>query len=424
MGAPKPDRGPGRPIDYFRAKVGDDGSHAAAAKKFHAVYGEKPRAIDILLPPEITTALHVEHIAWGSGGMKARGHTNFATVGTLGGPDTLTVWNEDGTVDEIEITDVDDPAAKALEVSLYTTFQFYIPDVLGAASLCAITSKGQKTTDNLFAKLVELYGYFGSRVTFIVKPKLVLRPATGRPTVIDKETKKPKRIKSSFYALDLYVPESFDEMFGRLAARNELLQGHGGPVAQLYGTTVERTALERSTVADPDVEEYEAVEGEIVDEPEDSSGKGADSHAAEEAPRSPTPQAGGPDDQDPGLAAPSPDPAPHSPQQAADGGPEASANPEGDSGGSSTGNTLETDGAPAVAPGAAFPVPAAVIDKAGNTIVQDEWTVAGVCADVKGREWVTWLLSDAYDGTVSDDVAAAVRLYVTHKHPELVGSGS
>lgn len=43
----------------------------------------------------------------------------------------------------------------------------------------------------------------------------------------------------------------------------------------------------------------------------DSSGKGAESHAAEEGPRSPTPPAGGPDDQAPGLAAPSPEPTPH-----------------------------------------------------------------------------------------------------------------
>lgn len=40
----------------------------------------------------------------------------------------------------------------------------------------------------------------------------------------------------------------------------------------------------------------------------DSSGEGAVSHAAEEGPRSPTPLAGGPDAQEPGLAAPSPVP--------------------------------------------------------------------------------------------------------------------
>lgn len=393
-----PTRGPGRPLglrsepalrlamgyrdeqrrgapvktDYFIPKVAEDGSHAAAAAKFTKVYGDKPRAIDILLPPEITTALHVEHIAWGTGGMKARGRTNFATVGTLGGPDVLTVWNEDGSVDEVEIENVEDPKAKALEVGLYTTFQFYIPEVLGAASLCAITSKGQKTTDNLFAKLIELYGYFGSRVTFIVKPKLVLRPATGRPVVPDRETGKPKRIKSSFFALDLYVPESFDEMFDRLAARNELLLGRGGAVAALWGAEPQKQIEAAPHLAGVEPDEY--VNGEVVEEAADAGAPGdeqADETGAADL-SSPAPVSSVPDD----------------------------------------------DAEPPIV---GFRPPDKVIDAAGEAVVTKGdtkgQTIAQVAATIEGDKWLRWALARA-DSYWAAGFREKLELYVRYRHPD------
>lgn len=397
----------GAPVktDYFIPKAGEDGSHHAAAAKFTKVYGEKPRAIDILLPPSLTTALHVEHIAWGTGGMKARGALNFASVGTLGGPDILTVWNDDGTVDQVEIENVDDPKAKQLEVALYTTFQFYIPDVLGAASLCAITSKGQKTTDNLFAKLIELYGYFGSRVTFIVKPKLVLRPATGRPTVTDRETRKPKRIKSSFYALDLYVPESFDEMFQRLAERNELLASRGGPAAMLYGP--ERKELAPATSEAPHLagaDTYEYVEGELVDDdPEDTPEQPAD------APTDAAPKEGG---------------APDEPQAPGD-----------ETGGQQTTGTAspsspavpvvpgDEDPEPPVGQQTTFPIPDKVIDAAAATkITKGEFgkglSLAEIAATLDGPAWLKWALQRPA-GHWSVSFRSALELFCEHRAPEI-----
>jgi hypothetical protein len=412
-----PTRGPGRPLglrsepalrlamgyrdearkgapvktDYFIPKVGEDGSHAAAAAKFTKVYGDKPRAIDILLPPELTTALHVEHIAWGTGGMKARGATNFATVGTLGGPDVLTVWKDDGEVEQVEIENVDDPKARQLEVGLYTTFQFYIPEVLGAASLCAITSKGQKTTDNLFAKLIELYGYFGSRVTFIVKPKLVLRPATGRPVVPDRETGKPKRIKSSFFALDLYVPESFDEMFERLAQRNELLAGRGGPIAALYGAEPQRqieAAPAHLAGADPD----EYVNGEVVDETDSEDPAAADDAAT----------AGG-DDGEQGQQA---DEAEVSQETS----PASASSVPGD------------DDEPKVTGGPAFPVPDKVVDEAGAFVVPKGdpkgKTLAELAATLEGEHWLGWALKRPA-GHYPDPFRGALELFVQHRLPEV-----
>jgi hypothetical protein len=234
----------GAPVktDYFVAKEGRDGEYAAAARKFTQVYGDKPRAIDIMLPISIGQALDVRYRAFkgnptddDGGVMVAVGNTNWALVGVRGGPDTLTVFDQDGTVRDVDITGEDDPICKELGVALYTTFKFSIPTVLGAAGVCEITSKGRKTTDNLFERLVTLYSWFGANAPFAIRPKLVLRPATGRPVV------KGKRIKSSFYALDIYVPESLDEMADRLRGFRAELPG-GSPTAALYGS--DRPAIE------------------------------------------------------------------------------------------------------------------------------------------------------------------------------------
>ena len=245
--------------DHFIPKRGAKGEHDRAADKFQAVYGERPRAIRILLPSSLGQALTIQHKAWGSAGddeggvLKAIGRTNFALEGTLGGPDVLTVWNPDGTVDELEISGVDDPEAQALGVDLYTTFRFALPDVLGIGAFAEVTSKGQETTDNLWLKLRELYGAFGARVPFVVQPQLVLRPASGRPLVQTKDG--PKRIRSSFFALDLYMPESFDQMFERLRERAALLPD-GSAQTALYGP--ETRAL--GPASHPDKDEAAAVD--------------------------------------------------------------------------------------------------------------------------------------------------------------------
>ncbi len=271
-------------LDHFLAKPGPDGAHAAAARKFHDVYGPEPKAIDVRLPGELGQALVVRHMAWsGSGGdeggsLKAVGRANFATLGVMGGPDVLTVWRPDGQVDEVDVTGVDDPAAVELGVELYTTFRFHLPRVLGLGAMAEITSKGQKTTDNLYARLVELYQMLGSRVSFAVEPKLVVRRSSARPRVVNKKTGEVTRIKSTIYVLDLVVPESIDEMLDRLAQRQQLLYG-GRPAAELlYGSPPANGAAGPAPVGDPDGppvdvgdagEVEEAVEGEYEDEDED-----------------------------------------------------------------------------------------------------------------------------------------------------------
>jgi hypothetical protein len=239
----------GAPVktDYLIPKRGAQGEYGRQADKFTEVYGEKPKSVDILLPPSLQHALTIQYKAWGGGGddegggvLKAIGHTNFALEDFVGGPDMLTVWNPDGTVVEVETMGLDansgeplDAVARELQLDLYTTFRFMLPKVLGFGSFAEITSKGKKTTDNLWSKLLFYYGLFGSKVTFAIEPQLVIRPATARPVV--KKDGESKRIKSSIYVLDLVLPESMDASLERLRERQELIAGGGGAAAMLYG---------------------------------------------------------------------------------------------------------------------------------------------------------------------------------------------
>lgn len=254
MGVKDPERGFPRKTDYLTVR-GDD----RAVAKFYAEYGEKPKAVEILLPSELDIALTIQYRAFkgaagGEGGtLVAVGHTNFALRDYCGGADVLTVFNQDGTVEEVETAGLDantreplDEAAATHGIELYTTFRAGLPSVLGFGSYFEISSKGKESTDNLWAKLRELYGLFGSRITFAVKPQLVLRPSTARPVVVDKETKKKKRTTTTIYALDIVVPETIDEMIDRLRDRQSAL-APAGPIAALYPPPALRAGPEAPT---------------------------------------------------------------------------------------------------------------------------------------------------------------------------------
>jgi hypothetical protein len=261
----------GAPVktDYFIAKRGAKGEYDRQADKFYGVFGEKPKQLRILLPPELRHALTITYKAWGSSGddeggvLKAIGSTNFALEDYVGGADVLTVWNPDGSVVEVETAGLDantgeplDDVARDLGIELYTTFRFMVPDVLGFGNFAEITTKGKKSTDLLWAKLGFYYGLFKSNVTLALDPLyLVIRPDTARPIVVNKQTGEAKRIKSSIYVLDLVPAEAQQEMLDRLAQRRAVIDGVGGHAAALYGppTTTEHPALPPSSAATPPV---------------------------------------------------------------------------------------------------------------------------------------------------------------------------
>jgi hypothetical protein len=237
----KAEKGYPTKIDHFRVVPGE-GVAAAAGRKFTERYGDAPKSIEILLPPTLGKALTINYRAFAGGGsdeggvLRAIGETNFAHEDYAGGPDTLTVFHQDGRVEHVEITGLDDPIAIELGVDLYTTFRFGIPTVLGYGSDAEIVTKGKESTDNLWQACHAIYGLFGSRAQIAVRPQLVVKPSKARPAVKVRETGEIRRITSRIYVLDLVIPESVDEMIGRLSERAAVLDAAGGPATVMYGS--------------------------------------------------------------------------------------------------------------------------------------------------------------------------------------------
>lgn len=260
-------RGAPTKTDYFIAKDGPEGEFARAAAKFREVYGDRPKAVEIRLPGEFGDALDIRYKAFagagenGSGGvMTAKGDTNFALYDYVGGPDTLTIWKQDGSVLEVQTAGLDattgeplDEIARDLKLGLYTTFRFGIPNVLGYGSHAEITSKGKATTDTLWFKLRGFYGTFGHRTSFVLRPTLIVKPASARPVIKTKEGGQ-QRIKSRIYVLDLIPTETEDEMLERFREHRELTSAaaeslYAPQPRELEAAPVER---ERAEDAEPD----------------------------------------------------------------------------------------------------------------------------------------------------------------------------
>lgn len=279
-------RGAPTKVDYLIAKDGQEGEYARAAAKFREIYGEKPKYCDIRLMGSLEQSLDISYKAFRGGGdpdgdggvMIAKGHSNFATMPWTGGPDTLTVWNQDGTVEQLHTAGIDaltgeklDDLAKDLGLELYTTFRFGLPKVLGYGSFCEITSKGKATTDQLWTKLQGWYGTFGDKTPWVMRPMLVVRPARARP-VVERKGEAPKRIKTRIWVLDLLIPETEDAMLERLrdfkqltASAADELFGSPAPRALPAGTQDATEASDRR--AAPSAPPGEAAAGLKITEP-------------------------------------------------------------------------------------------------------------------------------------------------------------
>jgi hypothetical protein len=244
-------RGAPTKVDHFIAKDGQEGEFARQAAKFRQVYGEKPKFCNIRLMGSLEQSLDISYKAFRGGGdpegdggvMVAKGASNYAVLPWTGGADMLTVWNQDGSVDQVETAGLDaitgeplDALAKDLGLALYTTFRFGLPEVLGYGSFCEITSKGKATTDMLWTKLHGWYGTFGTQTPWVMRPMLVVRPARARP-VVQKRGEPPKRIKTRIWVLDLLIPETEDAMLERLRDFRQLTSNS---VDDLFGTAASR----------------------------------------------------------------------------------------------------------------------------------------------------------------------------------------
>ena len=155
---------------------------------------------------------------------------------------------------------------------------------------------------------------------------------------------------------------------------------------------------------------------------QDSSGEGDASHGSAAPASARDATAGEPDDQDPALAAPSPDPAPHPSQGATDGGSQEP--PVGQQAAADSSGT-EPPAPPAV-PG--FPVPEQVLDAAAAHVVvhtdpKSGWngrTLASIAEDQEyGAAWLAWAAGPDGDLYLDEATVSAVRLLVEHRHPDI-----
>jgi hypothetical protein len=261
--------------DHFTVR-GDE----RAVAKFKSVYGDKPKSVKIMVPSELGLALDISYRAFVGGGDEdggrplALGFTNFATLGYVGGPDVLRVWRQDGTYAEVETLGLDergaplDEIAKDLKIEVYATFTFTIPEVLGWGSFAAVTSKGKKSADNLAFKLGQIYSAFGAKAPWAFDrdepPMLVLKPDTALMRFEDKDGS-AKWGKTKIFVLDVVIPEAFDKMVDRIAARQREI-APAGPAAALYPA-----ALEAGTEVSSPEESGDGQAAEAVSEPEGPS---------------------------------------------------------------------------------------------------------------------------------------------------------
>lgn len=258
MGYKDPARGFPIKTDHFTVR----GDNERALQKFIHVYTDTPKVVDIMLRPELRESLDIRYRAFGGGqheggGMiKAVGHTNFALLDYMGGPDTLTVWTPDGSVEEIDITGKDDLRAIELGVELAMTFRFGLPKVLSYGAVAEISSRGSESIDTVWAKLREWHALAHwlnapvSRVTG--QPMLVLKASSMMAPKIEKRGQVKVQVgwqKSPVYVLDLVLQETQDEMVARVTAEREKVLAAGGARGMLYGVGSDGAELRAQLVS-------------------------------------------------------------------------------------------------------------------------------------------------------------------------------
>jgi hypothetical protein len=204
-------------LDYFRAKPGP------YADKFHAVFGDKPAEVPIAVAGDLPDILDLRWKSYAGGGpssksggyLRALGQSNYVERALDGSyqavnePEKLTVWKSNGERGEVEINGPEDDLVAKYQIKLYTTFRFWVPDVLGVGSWAEIATTSEVSTHNLFAVLRDQWRAFRGR--WVGLPLILyLQPATARPVVDG------KRLTSKYWALAVRTPLSVAEFRAQL----------------------------------------------------------------------------------------------------------------------------------------------------------------------------------------------------------------
>lgn len=219
---PTTERNYPKKLDHFRPKPGSEGQFEPAVERFVTKYGATPKVLDILfLSNSVEAVLDIRYLAWGTSGLKARGHTNFALdPDGMGGPDKVTAYPENSpTAREGEITGLDDEKAVKLELKLYGSLFFALEGVTGLTTLAQITTTSRRSMMNMLSGITQILSLTGGQMAGIPL-ELAVRPARTRYF----DEKKKKRSTSTFYELVLQAPGAIDEFFEKARVRREQMQ--------------------------------------------------------------------------------------------------------------------------------------------------------------------------------------------------------
>ena len=151
-------------VDYFVCNA-DQSTPEAAAKGFHRVYGDKPRALDIMFPVEDRDQFFAQfYRRYGSGsGLLCKGD----------GQSAMEIDKETGEIKEIECNPVDCEWANKKHCRPVGTLQFLLPKVNGLGAWQIDTSSYHSIV-NLNSAIDFVRALTGSRIAMIPL-KLIIR---------------------------------------------------------------------------------------------------------------------------------------------------------------------------------------------------------------------------------------------------------
>ena len=242
IGEPKKPNAPGRGIDWIRPKEGQLEQYAAAAVKYHEVYGDKPAVLDDLffLSNNIGDVLDIRLMAWGTSGPRIVGDTNYATLPREEweerafafddkityfplGPDEVRreirdSWNGEPIRGQLE--GPNDARIEKLGVNVECTLTFCLPKVMGFGTVAQITTKGRRSTRNLMSSLIDQSTFFQGQLVGIPF-RLTLRPTRGKH--FDKKTR--RYMMTTFHELVLDTPFTVQEAIDTIRERRVALGG-------------------------------------------------------------------------------------------------------------------------------------------------------------------------------------------------------
>ena len=250
-GAPKPERGPGRPIDYFRFADGDQGQYAEAAARARTEYGEQPKQLDevILLSNRIGDVLEIRVKAWRKSGLCVWGKTNLATIADRDEfLARLDAWDDSAFYFPRELKDVpprlreewqgepieftldgpDDPRIKKYEMHVEATLKFGLPRALGLGAVALYSTKSRKNIRNLYEGVWFAHRAFEGNVVGV---PFRLRNEPRKTSYFHPgDEKEPKGYRTSnTFQVTFTTPFTMQEALDAIRARHEALGTGNAP---------------------------------------------------------------------------------------------------------------------------------------------------------------------------------------------------